>query len=213
MNDLVEVGTYVRHLAASFDRLIENALDWEHLPHLHGSSFAAIEVLEHGPDGWRAETRLAEGTPVTLDLRLNGSGWITRTFAKNRQTSEIRSEAESTGTDSCRVRVSFWVAGVPQEKRAGVGERYRALYERLYDEDERMMIARAEAIRRGPAALEERRTVSLSDGTLAEAPRYCPHRGLPLDAEPDADGIITCSWHGYRIDIRTGRCMPPSVLQ
>jgi phenylpropionate dioxygenase-like ring-hydroxylating dioxygenase large terminal subunit len=213
LNKLVEVGTYERVLGASLDRLIENALDWEHLPHLHGSSFAAIEVLEHGPDGWRAEARLAEGTPVTLDLRLNGSGWVTRTFSEDRQSSEIRSEAEATGAHSCRVRVSFFVAGVSQDKRAVVGERYRALYERLYDEDERMMIARAEAIRRGPAALKERRTVTLPDGTLAEAPRYCPHRGLPLDAEPDADGIITCPWHGYRIDIRTGRCMPSSVLQ
>lgn len=209
MSDLVEVGRFQRDLGASLDRLFENALDWEHLPHLHASSFSGIEVIEHGPDGWRAEARLAHGAQVTLDLRLNGDGWITRTHAGGRLATEIRSQAEPTGPDSCRVHVRFLVTGVPPEKRAAVGERYRALYEHLYDEDERMMIARAEAIRRGPVALTQRRTARLPDGTEVQAPIYCPHHGLPLAAEPDADGIITCPWHGYRVDLRSGRCTAP----
>ena len=44
----------------------------------------------------------------------------------------------------------------------------------------------------------------LSDGTAAAIPLACPHLGLPLDAEPDATGIVTCPWHGYRFDVRTG---------
>jgi nitrite reductase/ring-hydroxylating ferredoxin subunit len=34
----------------------------------------------------------------------------------------------------------------------------------------------------------------------------CPHFGGPLDDAPvDDRGIVTCPWHGYRFDVRTGR--------
>jgi phenylpropionate dioxygenase-like ring-hydroxylating dioxygenase large terminal subunit len=206
---LVEVGSYTRDLGAALDRLIENALDWEHLPHLHDSSFAGIEVIEHGSDGWRANAWLSSGEPVTLDLRLHGAGWTTRTYAGERVTTEIRSVAEPTGPDSCRVHVRFLVADAAPDKHAAIGGRYRALYEQLYNEDERMMIARAEAIRRGPGALKLRRAAALPNGVQVQAPVYCPHQGLPLDADPDADGVITCPWHGYAVNIRSGQCTPP----
>jgi nitrite reductase/ring-hydroxylating ferredoxin subunit len=206
---LVEVGSYTRELGAGVERLFENALDWEHLPHLHDGSFSGIRVIEHGPTGWRAEARLTGGRGVTLDLRLDEAGWVTRSFAGERVTTEICTRAEATGPDSCRVHVRFLVADLPKEKRLAIGDNYRALYARLYDEDERMMIARAEAISRGPGALKERRVATLADGTTAEVPVFCPHQGLPLDAEPDSDGVITCPWHGYRVDIRTGRCTAP----
>ena len=35
------VGSYRRRLPVSLVRMYENALDWEHLPHLHESSFSA----------------------------------------------------------------------------------------------------------------------------------------------------------------------------
>lgn len=71
------------------------------------------------------------------------------------------------------------------------------------------MIARAAAILRGPAALKQTRLARLPDGTMIKVPVYCPHQGLPLDAEPDADGVITCPWHGYRVQVRSGRCELP----
>lgn len=211
MSALVEVGRYQRDLGAALDRLIENALDWEHLPHLHDGSFSAIRVTEHGPEGWRAEARLANGAPTIFDLRLDGAGWITRGYSGERLATEIRSRAEATGPDSCRVHVRFLVADAPEAKRAGISERYRALYARLYDEDERMMIARGEAIRRGPAALKLRREARLPDDTPVQAPVYCPHQGLPLTAKPDAEGLIICPWHGYRINTRTGICTAPAL--
>ena len=210
MSELVEVGRYQRDLGAALERLIENALDWEHLPHLHDSSFSSIKVLAHGPDGWRAAARLANGSAITLDLALDGASWVTRTYVGDRLATEIRSDAEATGPDSCRVHVRFLIADLAPKKRAVAGERYRASYKRLYEEDERMMIARAEAIRRGPAALKLRRTARLPDGTPVQTPVYCPHQGLPLEAEPDAEGTITCPWHGYRVDVHTGRCTPPA---
>jgi hypothetical protein len=206
---LVEVGSYTRELGAGIERLYENALDWEHLPHLHDASFSAIRAIEHGPTGWRAEARLASGQLIMLDLRLDETGWVTRSLSGERVTTEIRTQAEPTGPDSCRVQVRFLVADVPEGKRAAIGDQYRALYVQLYDEDECMMIARAEAIRRGPDALKLRRTATMPDGSEVQAPIYCPHQGLPLDAQPDAAGLITCPWHGYRVDIRTGRCAAP----
>ncbi len=34
----------------------------------------------------------------------------------------------------------------------------------------------------------------------------CPHRRGPLDSgDLDEEGIVTCPWHGWRFDIRTGK--------
>jgi nitrite reductase/ring-hydroxylating ferredoxin subunit len=32
----------------------------------------------------------------------------------------------------------------------------------------------------------------------------CPHRRGPLDGEPLQDFVVTCPWHGWRFDVRTG---------
>ena len=29
--------------------------------------------------------------------------------------------------------------------------------------------------------------------------------------EPDADGVMTCPWHGYRFDARTGACLSGQI--
>lgn len=208
-DELIHVGRYVRDLGASLARMFENALDWEHLPHLHSSSFESIELLDADGTGWRAEARLpGDRRPLILDLRLDREAgiWLTRTVGGGRLLSEIRTLAEATGERSCRVTVDFHVAGVEEEKRETVGAYYQRLYAQLYDEDEAMMIARQQALD-SPAAIRNGwRTVSLPDGDYP-VPLACPHLALPLDAEPDADGIITCPWHGFRFDVRTGRCV------
>ncbi len=206
MTGLVPIGRYVRDLRASRERMIENALDWEHLPHLHAGSFSGIRLVRADGAGWSAEAELDSGGAVTLDLRLDERGWVTRTSSAGRLASEIRTVAESTGDDSCRVTVDFLVADVPEDRRAAVGAFYQTLYARLYDEDERMMMARARVLREGrPAGT---RTVTLADGSEHRVPLACPHQGLPLAAEPDEQGLITCPWHGYRYEVRTGRCRP-----
>ena len=209
MTGLVPVGAYRRELGASLDRLLENALDWEHLPHVHKDSFSTIAILEARDEGWEAEATLADGRPVRLSLDLDraSASWVTRTWVEGRLASEIRSRAEATGPDSCRVEVGFHVADLSEDKRGAVGDYYRRLYEALYDEDERLMIARAAAVARGLEERDARRAVTVADGSVHSVPFFCPHQGLPLDAEPDADGIMTCPWHGYRFDVRTGRAI------
>jgi hypothetical protein len=205
----VHVGRYVRDLGASLARMFENALDWEHLPHLHASSFGSIRLLQEDAAGWRAETTLPRGDrSLTLDLRLDRAAgvWVTRTTRDGELLSEIRTLAESTGDRSCRVTVDFYVPGLSPEQRDPAGAYYSRLYAQLYDEDEAMMIARQRALDARAATRGGWRTVRLPDGDHP-VPNACPHLALPLDAEPDADGVITCPWHGYRFDVRTGKCV------
>ena len=84
----------------------------------------------------------------------------------------------------------LFLAGVPA-----------ALYERLWDQDEAMMVRR-QALLEGriePGARE----VSV-DGIRSRIATVCPHLGGPLDDAPIEAGCITCPWHGYRFDVRTG---------
>jgi nitrite reductase (NADH) small subunit len=35
----------------------------------------------------------------------------------------------------------------------------------------------------------------------------CIHRGGPLDEGELEDGVVTCPWHGWQYDVRTGKCI------
>lgn len=74
------VGSYRRRLSVSLERMFENALDWEHLPHLHNSSFAEINCLDAGPWGWRANVIDSNGQVSELEFKLDRSRrrWITK---------------------------------------------------------------------------------------------------------------------------------------
>lgn len=34
----------------------------------------------------------------------------------------------------------------------------------------------------------------------------CPHAGAPLSAGALRDGVVVCTWHGWRFDPETGKC-------
>ena len=34
----------------------------------------------------------------------------------------------------------------------------------------------------------------------------CPHAGAPLSAGALRDGVVVCTWHGWRFDPATGQC-------
>lgn len=42
------------------------------------------------------------------------------------------------------------------------------------------------------------------DGEILAHATTCPHWLGPLDAAPVRDGCVTCPWHGYRFDVRSG---------
>jgi len=60
----------------------------------------------------------------------------------------------------------------------------------------------------------ELRLVEL-DGEVLAVPTICPHLGGPLDDAAVEAGCVTCPWHGYRYDLRSGRCVSgkPLVLE
>ena len=199
---LVMVGEYRRDLAASLARMFENALDWEHLPHVHAGSFSSIELTRQNASGFRANMVLAgSAVPMELDLLIDRAigRWVSTTRIGARVVSRIVTDAVATGDRSCTIHARFEVADIADDQREAVGNYYRRLYARLYDEDEAMMIARQHSI--------DAPDPGFRDAGGYTIPNACPHLGLPLDAVPDEHGIVTCPWHGYRFDAATGKCV------
>ncbi len=207
MTALAEVGHYHRAFDVGIERLFENARDWEHLPHLHGANFRTLDLVAADRSGWRANVTLDDGQALAIDLRVDASGWVTRTEADGTLVSEVRTLAEAIGPERCQVSVSFHLPAQSAARNAAAGAAYARLYATLYDDDERMMVARAAAKRRSSEEWRATREVTLADGRTVAMPLFCPHQGLPLDAEPDAAGIVTCPWHGYRFEVASGRCV------
>ncbi|MGD8418408.1 MAG: Rieske (2Fe-2S) protein [Pseudomonadales bacterium] len=230
---LPHVGTYRRVLPVSLQRMYENALDWEHLPHVHRSSFSAIECLAAGPWGWRARTLNARDEASVIELRLDRAcrRWITRTLSGRNAGAEIWTHAFPIGDARVDIVVDFFVPGVAAEAREKVGGAFAGLYEQLYDEDVAMMVERQRRLDQRLArahdapsevALGPRETLELPmdvtvggrsfvlcevDGSLVVFPALCPHQLGPLARAPVIDGVVTCPWHGYRFDVRTGDCL------
>ena len=238
-SELPHLGTYVREMAVSVERMYENALDWAHLPHLHSSTFSAIELLAGDADGWRARVwnagpRAASDSVIELRLDRTCRRWITRTSEGAQGGSEIWTHCIPLADRRVVVVVDFFVPGIAAAARTRAGDAYAALYARLYDEDERMMVRRQReldtraqlpplprahaAVNLGPAAAltallpldvtvgARRYRVTDAAGRLCAFALTCPHALGPLDDAPIVAGHVTCPWHGYRFDVHTGRC-------
>lgn len=225
---------YRRQVRASVERIWENVFDWEHLPALHGSYFTQVERLDSDESGWRLRLSRPPGTPdrmqvldLTADrencrytvLTAEGIGAGTRFWVQ-------MTPVEPHVTD---VEVRYYVPEAQPERLERLGSKYRASCERLWSEDEAMMVHRqrmldraglprplAEPIALGhEAALRARlpivveqggrpfRIVEL-DGAILAHSTVCPHWLGPLDAAPVEDGLVTCPWHGWKFDIRSG---------
>jgi len=232
-------AVYEREVAASLDRIWENVLDWEHLPWLHSSSFLAIREVEAERLGWRACVLLPHPgapRPAWIEVRIDrASGrYVTRTLAGVGQGTEIWTHLEPMAERRTRITVEFHLprsGAAGNAEIRGAGAVYTALYTRLWDEDESMMLRRQEVLDACGAPATRARCVPLGSASSlrAQLPRVidldrarirvvevagklcahatvCPHLGGPLEeAVPDADGCIVCPWHGYRFDLRTGR--------
>lgn len=59
----------------------------------------------------------------------------------------------------------------------------------------------------------EGRVVALfnADGTVRAVDGMCPHQGGPLAEGERSGDVVTCPWHGWRFDLRDGRCMTGRV--
>jgi nitrite reductase/ring-hydroxylating ferredoxin subunit len=239
---LARAAIYQRSIAASIARIWENVLDWQHLPWLHRTSFAAVRVLEQSADGWRAwvTTAAPRRRESLIDVRLDrpALGYVTRTLEGDGAGTEITTLLTASAERATRIHVRFDVPQRDAARLETIGAGFRRLYARLWDEDEAMMTRRqavldaaagfAPAVARSMAlgrVDELRRRLPLRvhhegrdlrlveiDGELFAHPTICPHLGGPLDDAPLEAGCVTCPWHGYRYDVRSGRCVSGKPL-
>ena len=72
----------------------------------------------------------------------------------------------------------------------------------------RMRIANTGDVERGAGKIVDAggRTLALFnvDGVFYVIDNSCAHRGGPLGDGKLTGAIVTCPWHGYRYDVRTG---------
>jgi nitrite reductase/ring-hydroxylating ferredoxin subunit len=55
--------------------------------------------------------------------------------------------------------------------------------------------------------LARRIAVFISDGEVFGIEADCKHMKASLASGAVQDGILTCSWHGWQYDLRTGECL------
>ncbi len=223
------LGSYRRRVPVSLERMYENTIDWEHLPFLHASSFKAIDCLDAGAWGWRARLTDHRDQVNELELRLDRSRrrWITRTVTGPNEGAEIWTLVSVLGPHEIELVIDFYVPNVAPDAREKLGRAYARSYERLYDEDEFMMVTRQRHLDQRIQTYTQADTLILGaeaeltprsvhhfagkdwvlesiDGEWTVFPALCPHQLAPLnDAQIDT-GVLTCPWHGYQFDLRTG---------
>jgi nitrite reductase/ring-hydroxylating ferredoxin subunit len=230
-------------LPVNLERMYENSLDWEHLPFVHASSFTAIQCIQAGSWGWRAQVTSPKGEGSLIELRLDRvcRRWITRNLTGPNAGAEIWTSVFSVepddGHERLEIVVDFFVPGVPESDREKVGRGYAKLYARLYDEDVAMMVDRQRQLdrriegsraggqrhelgRREDLGLPHTCTLGGRDYVIAESagelvvfPALCPHQFGPLGRGELADGVVVCPWHGYRFDVHTGKCVSGQSCQ
>jgi nitrite reductase/ring-hydroxylating ferredoxin subunit len=234
--DAPAAASYRRTITASVARIWENVLDWEHLPWLHRTSFAAVRAIRESPEGWRAwvTTRGERPQESLIEVLVDRPRlrYVARTIDGDGAGSAIWTRVEPAGALGTRIDVDFHFAALDPAAAARLGAAYVRLYTRLWDEDEAMMTRRERLLEERRAEKDDGRgSLSLGPfeelrarlplvvrsggrdfrivdvaGELHAHPTVCPHLGGPLDTAPVADGCVTCPWHGYRYDVRSGEC-------
>ncbi|MGH8012428.1 MAG: hypothetical protein ACREQ4_08015, partial [Candidatus Binataceae bacterium] len=134
------IGTYRRELPVNIERLYENAIDWEHLPYLHRSSFSRIECQAAGAWGFRArvwQARHEDQPPFVIELKLDREcrRWITKTLEGPGVGSEVWTHAFAMNDRRTDIVVDFFVPRLSADRAEARRESYMKLYARLYDED------------------------------------------------------------------------------
>jgi nitrite reductase/ring-hydroxylating ferredoxin subunit len=178
---------------------------------------------------------------IVLELALERPAlrYVARTLEGPGSGTEIWTRLSPLAPDRTQIEVEFLLPGIPPARREALGRAYVRLYTLLWDQDESMMTrreaelaarARSERSPSGPlplgplAALRPRLplTVALGgrgfrvveiEGELFAHATQCPHRLGPLENAPVVAGGLSCPWHGYRFDVRTGRSCDGRALR
>jgi nitrite reductase/ring-hydroxylating ferredoxin subunit len=204
--ELVLVANYRRIIQASLERVWENVLDWEHLPHLHHSSFSCCDLDEAGEWGWRTWSNAEHSAHIELCVDTNR--YVARSYANRVQFSEIWTTLQAEG-DATAIEVEFYAA---DEDEAMMQQRQYRLVERR-NADAEINLGPEDAVRSQlPLKVCLRRNeFQLCDiaGELKLLPTICPHLLGPLAPVDAAANSLRCPWHGYEFDTKTGACVSP----
>lgn len=230
---LSTAATYERLVKASVARIWENVFDWQHLPSLHDTSFAACELVGMDATGWRvALTSQPGGERRRQIVKLNANRpdhrYVVVTEEGVGAGSEIRVQMQPLSTDRTQVVITYHIAEADPARLAAIGQGFVALYTLLWDEDEAMMIRREQTSRLPARASHDPIDLGLSavllerlpltveaggrpvrlamvEGQITAFSALCPHWLGPLDETPVEAGTVRCPWHDYRFDVRTGQ--------
>ena len=227
--------TYHREVRAGIERIWENVFDWEHLPALHDMYFNHVELLEIGGWGWQVALTKRPGTPdrrMVLELQADRTNarYRVQTLAGDGAGTEIWTLMTPLAPHRTAIEVRYYLPERRPERLAVLADKYRCSCERLWDQDEAMMMRREALLARaattprrcgaplplGPLSELRRRLPLLVeydgepfrileiDGVLVAHATTCPHWLGPLDDAVPENGILRCPWHGYLFDVRTG---------
>lgn len=227
--NLVQVNRYERRIKANIHRVWENVLDWEHLPSLHSTSFDYVDLDEGGEWGWRTWSNPEKSASVELTVNREASEYVARSYQGEHQISEIWTRLTPVGEET-DIEVTFALPDIEENQVEKLGGLMLGLYTQLWDEDEEMMMEREIQLLRkyaepAPKELTLNKPVELpltvsmgrGDWTLRRLNNelivhsaICPHLLGPLDHNAKIDGqLVTCPWHGYDFDLRSGQCVKP----
>jgi nitrite reductase/ring-hydroxylating ferredoxin subunit len=182
-----------------------------------------------GPDGPSDDRR----SQIELLTDREAGHYVTRVLTGPGADGEIWTTLSPGGKHETGIVVEFWMKLQSGADTDALGKAYLRLYEMLWDEDETMMqhrqaeldlakdpdsiSGRADAIELGtlseirsrlPLVLDAfgaRMRIVDIDGDWILHAATCPHSRGPLDEGEIVDGEVTCPWHGYRFDLKTGR--------
>ena len=231
---LTHVASYQRSVAAPIERVWENVLDWEHLPHLHANSFQFVALDSGGDWGWRAWSDPEHSGYIELCLA-DDERYVARTYQSGQQVTEIWTTLQERGEHTA-VTVAFYLPDVEESNKEALGAMMVSLYTTLWDEDEAMMCERhrrlleardnSDRVNLGSEQalteqLQDGQTLTFQlrkreyqlryqDGRLLTHPTICPHLLGPLTDSDLSDGLLTCPWHGYQFDLESGTCVAPA---
>ena len=199
---LDHVGSYLRRLPVSLDRMYENTLDWQHLPHLHRSSFCSIELEAAGAWGWRAIVASSDGRVAAnglIELRLDryARRWITRNLDGPHVGAEIWTHVFVVSERVLDIVVDFFVPDVPPVAKDKVGHAYASFYERLYDEDVEMMTERQRQLDQRLDGVDESQVIEVDAAASLPLGVTLSGRQFVLDKLNDAESNGSNPWVIY----------------
>ena len=199
---LDHVGSYLRRLPVSLDRMYENTLDWQHLPYLHRSSFRSIELEAAGAWGWRATVASGDGRVAAkslIELRLDryARRWITRNLDGPHVGAEIWTHVFVVSERVLDIVVDFFVPDVPQVAKDKVGRAYAKFYERLYDEDVEMMTQRQRQLDQRLDGVDESQVIEVDAAASLPQGVTLSGRQFVLNKLDDAESNGSNPWVIY----------------